>query len=204
MANLIDTSYFEGEIEVPNSNQAEIAADLNDSITKYEQEVLIYLLGYALFKELKAQPNYTSGDKWDKLVNGEEFTYTVNGATVTTRWEGLKGFSKKSLIAYYVYWMHRRKRKSYTAGGGAEAESKSANSDKVSPYIKMVEVWNEFIKMYGITDCYYDLGEVVAYSYLTYPVDQYPSALNYLIAKRADFTNWVFTGKGGMINIFGI
>ena len=201
MANIIDTSYFNGEIEVPNSNQSEIATDLNESITKYEQEVLIQLLGYPLFKELKAVADYGLGDKWDKLVNGEEFSYTLNGVTVTTKWEGLRGFDKKSLIAYYVYFMHRRKRKSYTAGGGSEVESKHDNSEKVSPYVKLVEVWNEFIVLYG-GECYQP-KEVIQYTNLLYPIDEFPSAFNYLIAKRADFPTWTFTSKGGKLNIFG-
>lgn len=199
MANIIDTSYFVGDIEVPNSNQPEIEMDLNNSINLYEKEVLIMLLGYSLYKELRAH-TIVPGDKFDKLVNGEEFSFTFNGVTVENKWDGLKGENKKSLIAYYVYFMHRRKRASYNAGVGQEVEPKTENSQKGSLYTKLVEVWNEFIKMYGDV-CY--ASEPYFINYYVHENDL-PSAYNYLVAKRSDFSNWRFTSQEGEINRYGI
>jgi hypothetical protein len=199
MANIIDTSFFVGDIEIANVNQEEIAADLNQSIKTYEREVLIQLLGYTLYKELAAATPVT-GDKWDKLINGEDFSYTLNGRTVETNWPGLKGYEKKSPIAYYVYFMHRRKRSSYNAGVGQEVEPKTDNSIKGNLYAKLVFIWNEFIAMYG-GECV-DKDSLVAH--YSYDENYVNCAYNYLLAKKADFTTWKFLNLGGKINIFGI
>jgi len=191
MANIIDTSFFVDDIELPNVNQAPIKAGVEKSIALYEKEVLISLFGYSMYKDfLAATP--IAGDKWDKLINGEEFTFTFEGEVVTRYWDGLKGFEKKSLIAYYVYFMHRRKEVSYMAGVGTEVEAETENSTKVSLYEKLVWIWNEFLLMYGdgCTEGQYDNAE--------------PSAYNYLTTKAANFTNWKFESQGEELNTFGV
>lgn len=200
MANLIDTSYFVGDIEIPNISQAEIAANVNESIVKYEREVLIALLGYALYKEL-TEHVIVPGDKFDKLINGDDFEFTINGVAVPARWDGLKGFNKKSLIAYYVYKAYRRKTQSYMAANNIEVQAKTENSEKFDMYSKLVDIWNEFIKMYGSGCIEEDYG--LPNTYYTHH-DYLPSAYNYLLVKRADFVNWHYTSQGGKINIFGI
>lgn len=191
MANLIDISFFVEDIEVPNAAaQAEIKATLEASIVQYEKEVLIDLLGYKLYKELIAH-TIVSGDKFDKLVNGEEFTFTFDGEIIETKWEGLKGFSKKSLIAYFVYFMHRKKHQSYNAGVSVEVEADTDNSSKASLYLHLVDIWNEFVYLYG--DGCNDEHD-----------NADPSAYNYLLAKASDFTNWKFTSQEGEVNRLGI
>lgn len=194
MANLIDATYFVGDIEIPNIAQAPVAADLLKSITLHEKEVLIDLLGYTLYKELQvaiALP-YTAGDKWGKLINGEEFSFELDGETINTKWDGLKGFEKKSLIAYNIYFYHRRKRASYMSGSKTEVEAESENSVKTSLSEKLIYIWNEFENMYG-DSCVEGQHDNDA-----------PSAYNYLLAKSDDFPNWKFTSQGGEINRFGI
>ena len=184
MANLIDASYFIGEIEIPNLNQEAVATDLLHSITLYEKEVLTDLLGYAMYKDLKAAMLVDPlEDKWDKLINGEEFSYTPSGsAEVVAKWEGLKGLDKKSLVAYYIYFEHRNKRSSYNAGVGIEVEAATDNSKPSSLYVKLTEVWNDFINMYGNTECNYSASsELVASIYPTgynYPPHSYPADYN--------------------------
>ena len=205
MANLIDTTYFIEEIEIPNANQDEIEEDVTGSITQYEREVLVSLLGYPLYKLLRDSA-FVDGDAsiWDKLVNGDDFSFTLNSQTVELRWDGLRGFEKKSLIAYYVYYMHRRKRASYHAGTGIEVEAASDNAAPASVYHKMVEVWNEFVNMYG--DPTDDYGYVID---IPAELDNYThhnnlaSAYNYLLAKKADFPTWKFKSQGGELNRFG-
>lgn len=201
MANLIDTSYFIGDIEIPNLAQPEEAASLNNSIALYEKECLLDLLGYSMYKDLVAAVP-VSGDKWYKLINGAEFSFTFNGETVTRYFEGLKGSDKKSLIAYYVYFMHRKKHASYMSGNKAEVEAESENSKKVanSLYEKLVSIYNEFVFMYGEGSCY-DWEMVKAIDAQHY--NDAPSAYNYLVANKADFTNWVFTGQEEL-NSFGV
>lgn len=200
MANIIDTSYFVEDIELPNVGQPEITQKVTNSIKTYEKEVLIDLLGYPLYKELTGAV-YVDGDasKWDKLVNGEEFSFVVNGLTITTKWEGLKGFEKKSLIAYFVYFMHRRKEATYMAGVGTENKADTENSSMDDLHPKLTYIWNEFLKMYG--DGYFNHGAAVADG--THENED-PSAFNYLLAKKSDFTNWRFVCQGDELNRFGI
>ncbi len=190
MATLIDTTYFVEEIEVPNANQAENKVPLEKSIAQYQKEVLISLLGYPLYKELIAH-TVVSGDKFDKLINGEDFEFEFEGETISTRWEGLLGFQKKSLIAYYVYFMHRKKKQSYNSGIDVEVEADTENSSKASLYLKLVDIWNEFVLMYGDgCDDQHDNADASAY--------------NYLLAKTADFPTWKFTSQEGEVNRLGI
>ena len=193
MASLIDTSYFIGDIEVTNANQGSIKTDLENSIALYEKEVLIALLGYPMYKDLQTAIGApVSGDKWDKLINGAEFSFTLDGETVTLYWEGLKGLSKKSLIAYYTYFMHRRKRASYMAGVQTEVEAEAENANVTSLAEKLQYVWNEFVTMYG-DSCIEDEHD-----------NADASAYNYILANAADFENWKFTSQGGDINRLGI
>lgn len=201
MANLIDITYFVEDIEIPNVGRPEIAATITASITQYEREVLIDLLGYSLYNDLQAAIAlpYASGDKWDKLINGEDFSYTLNGETINVRWEGLKGLNKKSLVAYYVYFFHRRKRASYMAGSDAEVQAKAENSENVPLFEKLTYIWNEFIVMYG-DECVEGQRDNSYY----YHNNFVPSAYNYLLAKKVDFPTWVFTSQGGELNRWGI
>jgi len=210
MANLIDATYFIGEIEIANANQGEISADLLHSITLYEKEVLTDLLGYAMYKDMQAAiaaaPAIPLEAKWVALIEGEEFTYTPsNGVAVVTKWEGLKGANKKSLVAYYIYFRHRTKRQSYNAGVGIEVEAATENAINSSLYVKLTEVWNEFIAMYG-TDCgdYQVPTDPTLYSYYYYEGEFIASAYNYLLSKQADFPNWKYKSQGGEINRFGL
>jgi hypothetical protein len=193
MANVIDTSYFVGDIEIPNIAQPEISTDVTNSIKVFEKEVLIALLGYPMWKDLQAAlASPVSGDKWDKLLNGGEFTFSFEGEIKTRYWEGLKGLEKKSLIAYFVYFMHRRKRATYMSGVNTEVEADSENSTRTTPIDRLIYVWNEFLDMYG-DSCSEGQHENDA-----------PSAYNYILAKTADFPNWEFKSQGRKINRFGI
>lgn len=203
MANIIDTSYFVGDIEIANAaSQPEITTDVEHSIKIYEKEVLMDLLGYNLYKELQtwlATP--VSGDKFYKLVNGEDFSFSVDGRVVNAHWDGLKGENKKSLIAYFVYFMHRRKRATYMAGTSQEVKPASENSTSVNLIDKLVDIWNEFVVMYGDEcDYFYSWNDLQN----SYHSNDAPSAFNYLLAKKDDFPNWRFKDQGGEINIFGI
>ena len=94
MANLIDETYFIGEISLPAQVLTGTLADIDPYIVKYEREALIELLGYTLYKQLKVEidaDSYTT--KWDRLVNGHEYEITFadtvvesgNFTTVTTK-----------------------------------------------------------------------------------------------------------------------
>ena len=99
MANIIDSTYFTGEILLTNKDA--LATDLTQAINQYEKEILISLLGYKLYKLMSASPTV---EPYKSLIEGAEFDLTFAGITQTLKWEGLKNSAKISLIAYYVYY----------------------------------------------------------------------------------------------------
>jgi hypothetical protein len=186
MANIIDYTYFINEISIPIKSTAALNGAINDSISLYEDEVLKLLLGYKLWKEMKAAYDASVATvstplptKWDRFINGAEFDYTIDGETYTDKWVGLKNASKTSLIANYVYFFHRRNNVSQNSGIG-ETVSKAENSVIINPYVKCVIAWNKMIDMYGELDCF---GT-------TEPL---PSAYNFLTANSSDYPDWKFT-----------
>lgn len=151
MANLIDTSYFIGEISLPGQVLTGTLADINPYIVKYEREALIQLLGYTLYKELKAEIDsvpQTYTDKWSRLVNGYEYEIDYLGDTYLVKWNGLINSDKVSLLAYYIYFKYVQFHVTHTSGFG-ELIQNAENASKISPSQKMVNAWNRFIDLRG-------------------------------------------------------
>jgi len=168
MANLIDNSYFTGEINLPGELLTGTFATIDSYIAKYEKEFLIKLLGYDVYKDLLANPLNYAG-----LINGEEYSVQFNGAK-TVKWIGLKNTEKISPIAYYVYYHFMRDLATATATTG-QTMPISENSAVISMSHKLVFAWNAMIELYG---SYRD-------SQIT------PSAYRYLYQNQPD--KWIFT-----------
>lgn len=203
MANLIDTSYFIGDINVPLRNDTLLDEVFLASIAQYEPEVLKSLLGYTLYKALKLQIDAASySAPWDDFVNGAEFSFEFNGSTINEKWEGLVNSSKKSLIAYYIYYWHRKYNETSYSGIG-EDKAKGENSVIVSPIEKIAWANNRMVDLYGNVPRrirkYVDFQN--SGNYVHY--DASPSAYNYLLANIDDFDGWVFKPKG-KVNIWDI
>jgi len=151
MANLIDVSYFVGEISLPGQVLTGDLADITPYIVKYEREALIQLLGYTLYKELKAEIDsepQVFTDKWDRLVNGYEYEIDYLGDTYLVKWNGLVNSDKISLLAYYIYYKYVKFHVTHTSGFG-ELIQNAENASKVSPSQKMVNAWNRFADLRG-------------------------------------------------------
>jgi hypothetical protein len=194
MSNLIDTSYFVREVNIPISSTAALNGNINDSIALYEPEVLKQLLGYKLWKEMQAAYDASVlitdpvalPQIYADLINGAEFSFEFNGVTIEEKWIGLKNASKVSLIANYVYYWHRRNNVSQFNGIG-QTVSKAENSTVVSPRYAMKAAWNKFVDLYGETGyCYADNTTYVVWN-------DYPSAYNFLLANLVDYPDWKFT-----------
>jgi hypothetical protein len=143
--NLIDRTYFVNDINLPASALQGTPAPVEAYIERYEKEVLINLLGYDLYKLLKAEidaSTYTA--KWDELVNGHE--YVISG--YTTLWNGLINSDKVSLIAYYIFWNYVRDNLTSLENVGVVA-SQSENSLKVSPDALLADAWNNYVNLYN-------------------------------------------------------
>lgn len=222
--SFIDTTYFVRDINIPISSTSGLNGGINDSINLYEDEVLKLLLGYKLWSLMKAaiaaydlaKADYDSAlliynpetdpplvipvldARFDRLINGAEFSFELYGTTIETKWNGFKNTSKRSLIANYVYFMHRQNNDSQYTGIG-ETKAKGENSIPVSPRQKMVTAWNGFVEMYGEANSY-----MLSYDNSTYQHEnENPSAYNFMLANLTDYPEWRFTPQQ-QINIWGL
>ena len=191
MANLIDETYFIGEISLPAQVLTGTLADIDPYIVKYEREALIELLGYTLYKQLKAEidaASYTT--KWDRLVNGHEYNITYLGDTHLVKWNGLINTDLVSLLADYIYYHYVKFHVTHSSGLG-ELVASAENAAKVSASQKMTNAWNRFIELRGIP------GEP----------EINPTCYNFLNEFKDDATNgydpWLFTILK-LTNTFGI
>jgi len=136
MANLIDTSFFIGEINIPNTGKLEVQESLTHFITKYENDLLHQLLGYELWKAFKADP---TSPRFTKLVNGVEYYEGIRN------WGGLirsNGTTKLSLIANYIYYHWLKDKEIWNSGIGSVKPTPN-QAINMSPGLKMVEAWND-------------------------------------------------------------
>ena len=189
MANLIDSTYFKGDILL--TNKTDLATDISEAIARYEKEILISLLGYKLYKLMVASPTV---EPYKSLIEGAEFELTFDGITQLQKWNGLKNSDKESLIAFYTYYKYQERNFVKPSAIGA-VKPKAENAETVSPVWKMVNAWNEMIKLYGEFD---NLWFAQSYSTIIQPdggliFNNEPSAYNYLCANVSLFPDWIFT-----------
>lgn len=208
--SLIDSSYFVGELDIPNIDQR--PNSIQDSIDKYEKEVLIILLGQKLYTAfIDGLGASTVDQKWTNLRDGVDFILPYSGHDVELKWNGLVNADKISFIAYYVYYKIRYEELSTTTSVG-EVRGKVENSELVNESRKMLNAWGKFIDLYG--ELVYsengvnDIRVDAAYCFSKYSntYDTYndlPSAFNFMNTKRLDYPDWIFTPKINQ-NEFGI
>lgn len=154
---IIDSSYFtNGELFIPNNKDLSakplgspsVKSDLDVFIDKYERDLLLNALGTTLYDGLISQ--FTNGvlktdapQKWKDLIDGTN--YTINGKT--HRWDGLRGYAKQSLLAFYVFCKYMRNNEyTYTTTGVVQNTAK--NADNVSGTTKYVKAWQSFMEQY--------------------------------------------------------
>jgi hypothetical protein len=185
LANIIDTTFFFGRINVAQKSDATVSNNLQALINELEPEVLTSLLGYELYKDYKAGISVGSPDaKWLAIRDGVEYT---NRREVLSKWKGLRyteGTTNKSLIANYVYWYWQQNQFSHTTGTG-EKLAANQNAISVSPARKMVSAWNEMVCMN------FDLVEFLLSDDVNYPQfqDHYSRSLSWdcLLVKQNIF-----------------
>lgn len=150
---IIDVSYFQkGSLYIPNSVNISASSSPNNGgeidffIKKYERELLMNALGVTLYNELQValgDIDNVAYAKWKALVNGED--YTINSKEY--RYDGLKGYEKQSVIAFFVFMQYMRNDESvYTTTGTAKNKAKGAEIVSMTP--KYIKVQNSFIEAY--------------------------------------------------------
>lgn len=131
MANLIDSSYFVGELLIPNTTgnhpaQTVNTTELDRFILLYEREYLIKLLGKTLYDEFIAHPT----DSW--VV---DLTSQLRDSTL-----------KISPIACYIwYWWKCHNTTQTTAQG--EAIANNENASMTSPMQRLMKAYNDCVNM---------------------------------------------------------
>lgn len=141
MANIIDYTFFQGNIDLPVGSP-DVQAEVDMFVSNYEPEYLQKALGYA-FGKLFIIGGVPSPDaRFQKLLNGGEYT-DANG--VLRKWEGLKPANKLTPIANYCYFYYSRNATTYTTSVG-EQKGKAVNSNNSSPFMKEFRAWNEMVK----------------------------------------------------------
>ena len=201
----IDSTYFIGEIQIPNviANVTEIA----QAIDQYEKELLIDLLGYKLYSLLQA--DLSNGvpvtQKYVDLVNGAEFSHSFRGENITLKWEGLKNTALQSPIAYYVFCKYGERDTTRLYGTGVSMATTEKGWERVSPENKLINAWERMRVLYGklppeYKGCY---SEPIKGESAPHSLNTDPSAYNFLLANVDDYPDWYFTPKWN-INRFGI
>ena len=157
MANIIDETYFENvnlyipnvkDVNVEPAGSPTVVTNLEAFITKYERELLLNALGVTLYDELQValelEDFTTAAQKWQDLVNGTNYT---NADGNVKRWDGLKGYSKQSLIAFYIFTEYLREdNETYATVGVVKNGSKNAERTNATP--KFYKAYSQFIDAY--------------------------------------------------------
>lgn len=181
MANIIDTSFFVANLNIPNSGDADIASNINWFINKYEQQFLQKALGYPLYKAYKAN---TSDQRFQDILNGKEYT---DWKGRLAKWDGLMvnvtNTQKQSPIANYVYYWYYRNNVTSTTGVG-EAINTPENAKTVSPWKKVASSWNDMRKQVMI------LIEFIEQNTSVYP--EWDPVDKYETLKHFGFINPIF------------
>jgi hypothetical protein len=145
MTNIIDYTYFNGLINIPNTDKPEVQQSLLVFINDIEPKALCSLLGYELFKAFNAgiaiNPNPELRMK--NLRDGVEYAY--NGRLYY--WKGFKYLEnnrKFSMFANYIYF-HYANNKSTTTTGVGEVVANTDNAKAVSNSHKAITAYNLFV-----------------------------------------------------------
>lgn len=155
MATITDASYFQKGI-LFISNNIDLSArpegspssqsKLDVFVENCERDLLLNALGVTLYDELQvalSDLDNLANAKWKDLVDGTN--YTINNKTF--RWNGLKGYNKQSLIAFYTYCQYLRNDEiSYTTVGHIKSTAENGVISEATP--KFIKSWNNFLKMY--------------------------------------------------------
>lgn len=151
---VVDNTYFENrELFIPNNKDlnaepvgtASVQSELDATIEKYECELLINALGVTLYDELVTalEDLGVADQKWKDLVTGKN--YTIDSKVY--RWGGLRGFSKQSLVAFYVYTQYLvNDELAYTTVGVVQNEANNASVGDYTP--KYIKARNSFLEQY--------------------------------------------------------
>jgi hypothetical protein len=145
---IVNTSFFYGNLYIAQITEASVQALVNDYINRYEPQFLQSLMGYGLYKKFIDNP---TDPIYVDIINGKEYTNTLGRLA---KWEGLKLVvvapvnpapgKYRGPIANYIWYNYIKDNNTQTTALGEKAVENG--EVLVSPYRKMVKVWNEMVK----------------------------------------------------------
>lgn len=137
MANIIDTSYFVGNISLPVD---QLTGQLNNYILRFEPEILTKILGYDLKKQFVEALAGTPDQKWIDLRDGKD--YQIDG--IYYNWRGFLNTKKESIIANYVWFEFVTSENTYVSGAGIK-QIVTENSQFANPRVIQLYNYNKMI-----------------------------------------------------------
>lgn len=214
---ITDSTYYQtGKKFIPNSKDVNsrpagspvVETQLDFIIKKYEREFLVGILGITLYNELNtALADLPNADiKWRNLVNGTEYVKE----SITYRFDGLRGFEKDSLLAFYVFCKYLENDESYYSTTGV-VKSNAQNANNFAPTRKYLDAWYIFLDKYqnevGVNEqsyIYDSYGCVVGIDYYNGGnKNKLVTLETYLKDHEADFIGYEFIRETGA-NSLGI
>ncbi len=184
-------------IENPIGNGTTALDQLEEVIVESERQLFSSIFPRALYLEFESAladlPN--ADQKWKDLISGVD--YTKNGILV--RFEGLRGYLKDSLVAYYVFCEYMKRDDSYYSTTGT-TKSKQSGAVNYGGSRKYNDSWNTFIKYYqndiALNGAKYytdDYGCIVFVDYYNQDSNaNFITLETYLKDQEADFEGYVF------------
>lgn len=143
MAFITTYEAFEGgELNISGSETEAVQERIDLFISKHEDDYLLKVLGYPLFKLLKAASGYPviSTGRFGDLLNGAEY---VNNKGQTREFPGLK-VATGNPIASYVWYYFTRDNVSFASPAG-EVKNNTENASSASVKVKQMRAWNEMV-----------------------------------------------------------
>jgi hypothetical protein len=140
--NLIDYTYFEGFIDIPNTNKESISTFLDSEIARLQPIFLESVFGYEF---QKAMLDNSSDQRFEHIITGNEFT-DIKGNL--QKWNGIN-----NPLAYYVYSYYLKDNLNGLAGIGFTT-AKAENSERVTAIDKPVNVFNKMVSELEVLRAY--------------------------------------------------
>lgn len=166
--NITDATYYQKGIKfIPNAEVSgtpvagnptnTTVSELDDFIVSNERLLLFSFLNVTLYDELQTAllDIDNAPTKWQNLIKGNDYIKD----SVTYRFDGLRGFNKESLIAYFVYCEYIKNDNSYYATSGV-VKTKSKNSEVFDATAKYITCYSAFLERYQDKE---DCGEATYY-----------------------------------------
>ena len=164
---LIDSTYFVRDCNLPVGTYNDISA----SLTRYERDILIQLLGYDLAKLVLAYDSGTSPQRIKDIVEGKEYAE----GDYTVKWNGLVNTEKVSILAYYTYIQYLKNHAiDFQNVGAVGSANENGVNVGVATLIQRVSV---------------RLRELAGYA----GNDMYKASLyNFLLNQESSYPEWIF------------